>query len=251
MSTYSLAGRTALVTGGAGGLGAAIVRDLASLGATVVLADRDLAAAETVATRSVGLPGEVIVRQAELADDDAVLALCAELSERECSILVANAGVARVERFVASDPASWEEQYLVNQRGPMLLCHRLVPGMIERGWGRVVLVSSDGARAGSWGEAVYGATKSALFGFAKSLARETARSGVTVNVVCPGPLRTPMLERVGRESPSLVADLERAIPMRRLGEPEDVSGLIAFLVGDRASYVTGQVLSVSGGITMS
>ncbi|MFT4082545.1 MAG: SDR family NAD(P)-dependent oxidoreductase [Nocardioides sp.] len=243
-------GRTAVVTGGASGLGAAVVRELAALGADVVIADRDLAGAEALAARLAGLPGEVIARHVDIAEDDSVRTLCAELAERECSILVANAGITRVERFVTSDPASWEQLYRVNQRGPMLLAHRLVPGMVERGWGRVVLVSSDGARAGSWGEAVYSATKSALFGFAKSLARETARAGVTVNVVCPGPMRTPMLERVSAESPSLVADLERAIPMRRLGEPEDVAGVIAFLAGDGASYLTGQVVSVSGGITM-
>ncbi len=243
----SLAGRTAVVTGGGGGLGAAVVRDLVALGAEVVVADRDLPAAQRLAEE---LGSAVTARPVEITDEGSVLTLCAELVERGCSILVANAGITRVERFVDSEPSSWDELYLVNQRGPMLFAHALVPAMVERGWGRVVLISSDGARAGSWGEAVYGATKSALFGFAKSLARETARDGVTVNVVCPGPLRTPMLERVNGDSDDLIRRLERAVPMRRIGEPEDVSGLVAFLAGERSSYLTGQVLSVSGGITM-
>ncbi|HWU32958.1 MAG TPA: SDR family NAD(P)-dependent oxidoreductase [Marmoricola sp.] len=246
----TLAGQTAVVTGGAGGVGAAVVRELVALGARVVVADRDLAAAEALADALADVPGSAVARHVDVGDESSVRALCAELSDLGCSILVANAGVARVEKFVTSDPDGWDQLYRINQRGPMLFAHQLVPGMVERSFGRVILVSSDGARAGSWGEAVYGATKASLFGFAKSLARETAKAGVTVNVVCPGPLRTPMLERISAESPTLLADLERAIPMKRLGEPEDVASLIGFLAGPGASYMTGQVVSVSGGITM-
>lgn len=242
-----LEGEVALVTGGAGGIGRAVCEELSSLGARVVVADLDESGAVAVAA---ALGRDAVARALDLTDDESVAALAAEMAAMECSILVSAAGAARVQRFVDSDPATWDGLYRINQRAPMLLAHGLVGGMVERGHGRVVLISSDGARAGSWGETVYAATKSALFGFAKSLARETARHGVTVNVVCPGPTRTPMLDQVGGVDNELLARLERAVPMRRLGEPEDVAGAVAYLAGPGSAYVTGQVLSVSGGITM-
>jgi 2-hydroxycyclohexanecarboxyl-CoA dehydrogenase len=133
----------------------------------------------------------------------------------------------------------------------MLLTKLLLPGMIERGWGRLVFISSDGARAGSGGEGAYAATKAGLFGLAKTLAREAARAGVTSNVVCPGPTDTPMVRRVAEQHPALLDKLAKQIPLRRIGRPDDIAGLVAFLCTDRAAYITGQTLSVSGGITMS
>ncbi|NUR83237.1 MAG: SDR family oxidoreductase, partial [Nonomuraea sp.] len=131
-----------------------------------------------------------------------------------------------------------------------LMTKLLLPGMLARGWGRLVFVSSDGARAGSGGEGAYAATKAGLFGLAKTLAREAARGGVTSNVVCPGPTDTPMLRRVSEAEPGLVDKIAKGIPLRRLGTPADVSGLVAYLCTDRAAYITGQTLSVSGGVTM-
>lgn len=245
MRGLRLDGRTALVTGGAGGIGAAVCTDLASLGARVIVADLDGAAARTVAD---GLDG-ALAEAVDLADPESAGALAARVGAVD--VLVNNAGVSVVGPFVESDPADWERMWAVNLRAPMLLARALLPGMTAAGWGRLVFVSSDGARAGSGGEGAYAASKAGLFGLAKTLARETARHGVTSNVVCPGPTDTPMLRAVSGANPGLVDKLARGIPLRRLGEPEDVSGLVAYLCTDRAAYITGQTLSVSGGVTMS
>jgi 2-hydroxycyclohexanecarboxyl-CoA dehydrogenase len=240
----SLHGRVALVTGGAGGIGRATATLLHRLGAHVVVADRDIAGASEVAEE---LGSGADAAFVDLADESSTVELARDLGR--CDVLVSNAGIAQVDRLVDSDPSTWDELYVVNQRAPMLLTRALLPSMTSRGWGRLVYVSSDGARAGSWGESVYAATKASLFGFAKSVARETAQRGVTVNVVCPGPVRTPLLDRHSSDG-ELLGRLERAIPMRRIGEPTEVASLLAWLAGPESSYVTGQVLSVSGGITM-
>jgi len=244
MRGLRLDGRTALVTGGGGGIGAAICADLAALGARVAVADRDAGAARTVAERLDGAFAAAV----DLADPAAVADLAAGLGAVD--VLVSNAGISVVGPFADSDPADWERMWAVNLRAPMLLARALLPGMTAAGWGRLVFVSSDGARAGSGGEGAYAASKAGLFGLAKTLARETARYGVTSNVVCPGPTDTPMLRAVSDGNPGLVDKLARGIPLRRLGRPEDVSGLVAYLCTDRAEYITGQTLSVSGGVTM-
>ncbi|RJL26631.1 SDR family NAD(P)-dependent oxidoreductase [Bailinhaonella thermotolerans] len=236
-------GRTAVVTGGAGAIGAAICADLASLGARVIVADRDEPGAAKVAGEVGGTAARV-----DLADAADVERFCAGAGDVD--IVVHNAGVSVVEPFVDGDPAAWELMWRVNLRAPMLITRRLLPGMTGRGWGRLVFISSDGARAGSGGEGAYAATKAGLFGLAKTLAREAARGGVTSNVVCPGPTDTPMLRAISAQKPGLVDKLAKGIPLRRLGRPADVAGLVAYLCTDRAAYVTGQTLSVSGGITM-
>lgn len=246
MEGLRLDGRTAVVTGGAGAIGAAICADLAALGARVVVADVNEEGAAQVAGT---LPaGSGTARRVDLADPASIEAFCAHAGPVD--ILVNNAGVSIVEPFTEGDPAHWDLMWLVNLRAPMLMTKLLLPGMVGRGWGRLVFVSSDGARAGSGGEGAYAATKAGLFGLAKTLAREAARGRVTSNVVCPGPTDTPMLRRVDAEKPGLVDKIAKAIPLRRLGVPEDVAGLVAYLCTDRAAYVTGQTLSVSGGVTM-
>ncbi|WP_214322372.1 SDR family NAD(P)-dependent oxidoreductase [Nonomuraea sediminis] len=262
---WQLDGRRALVTGGAGGIGAAICADLVAQGAAVIVADLDGPGAAKVAGE-VGVHAPFVVdrggvawseqpehgtaeaRELDLSDPASIEGFCRDLGVVD--IVVHNAGVSVVEEFVASDPAHWDLMWQVNLRGPMLLTQLLLPGMIERGWGRLVFIASDGARAGSGGEGAYAATKSGLFGLAKSLAREVAKSGITSNVVCPGPTDTPMLRRVDEQNPGLVDKIARGIPLRRLGTPSDVSGLVAYLCSERASYITGQTLSVSGGVTM-
>ncbi|MFD0691376.1 SDR family NAD(P)-dependent oxidoreductase [Actinomadura fibrosa] len=239
----SLDGRTAVVTGGAGGIGRAICADLASLGARVVVADLDLEAAENVAKPLGGTATRV-----DLTDPDEIDAFTTGVGPVD--VLVHNAGVSIVEPFTESDPAAWDLMWRINLRAPMQLTRALLPGMTERGWGRLVFVSSDGARAGSGGEGAYAATKAGLFGLAKTLAREAARGGVTSNVVCPGPTDTPMVQQVAGRHPGLLDKLAKQIPLRRIGRPDDVAGLIAFLCTDRAGYITGQTVSVSGGITM-
>jgi 2-hydroxycyclohexanecarboxyl-CoA dehydrogenase len=251
MDGLSLQDRVAVVTGGAGALGSAIAVDLASLGARVVVADIDVAGAERVAA---SLPdGHGVAARVDLADDASIGAFAEAVARDQgrVDVLVNNAGITQVERFADSDPATWDRQWQVNLKAPMLLTQALVGGMVERRWGRVVFVSSDGARAGAGGEAVYTACKAGLFGFAKTLAREVARAEVTSNVVCPGPTDTPMTQAVRAEKPQLIEALVRSIPLRRLGQPEDVAATVAFLCSGRAGYVTGQTLSVSGGITMA
>ncbi|GAA3950055.1 3-oxoacyl-ACP reductase FabG [Actinomadura viridis] len=256
-----LAGRTAVVTGGAGGIGAAICADLAALGAGVVVADRDLAAAEEVAKTLNGTGHGTSAGQGASAGQGTCAAHRVELDDPadidrfaaavgRVDILVHNAGVSIVEPFVDSDPAHWDLMWRVNLRAPMQLTRALLPGMTGNGWGRLIFISSDGARAGSGGEGAYAATKSGLFGLAKTLAREAARAGVTSNVVCPGPTDTPMVRAVSEGHPGLLDRLAKQIPLRRIGRPDDIAGLVAFLCTDRAAYITGQTLSVSGGITM-
>ncbi|MEU6781142.1 SDR family NAD(P)-dependent oxidoreductase [Nonomuraea angiospora] len=244
MDGLRLDGRVAVVTGGAGAIGAAIATDLTALGAEVVVADVDLPNAEKVAS---GLPGA-----RALAVDLTSPASIGEFVDAvgPVDILVHNAGVSIVEPFTESDPANWDLMWQVNLRGPMLLTKLLLPGMAARGRGRLVFISSDGARAGSGGEGAYAATKAGLFGLAKTLAREAAKAHVTSNVVCPGPTDTPMLRRVSAAEPGLVDRIARGIPLRRLGTPADVAGLVSYLCTDRAAYITGQTLSVSGGVTM-
>ncbi|MEV0147650.1 MULTISPECIES: SDR family NAD(P)-dependent oxidoreductase [unclassified Nonomuraea] len=248
MEGLRLDGRTAVVTGGAGAIGAAIAGDLTALGARVVVADVDLEGAGKVAS---GL-ARAVPLGVDLAVPESVERFCLAVGDlgADVDILVNNAGVSIVEPFVESDPAAWELMWRVNLRGPMLMTKLLLPGMLTRGWGRLVFVSSDGARAGSGGEGAYAATKAGLFGLAKTLAREAARANVTSNVVCPGPTDTPMLRRVSAAEPGLVEKITRAVPLRRLGTPADVAGLVAYLCTDRAAYITGQTLSVSGGVTM-
>jgi len=246
MDGLSLDGRRAVVTGGAGALGSAICRDLAALGAEVVVADVDVDGATRVAAEVPG--GAAVAAAVDLADDAAIAAFAAD--QGPVDVLVNNAGITQVERFADSDPATWDRQWQVNLKAPMLLTQALVGGMVERRWGRVVFVSSDGARAGAGGEAVYSACKAGLLGFDKTLAREVARGEVTSNVVCPGPTDTPMMQRVEVEKPQMIEALLRQVPLRRLGTPDDVAATVAFLCSGRAGYLTGQTVSVSGGITM-
>ncbi|MCP2339618.1 SDR family NAD(P)-dependent oxidoreductase [Actinomadura rupiterrae] len=243
MDGLDLTGRTAVVTGGAGGIGRAVCADLASLGAHVVVADLDADAAGETAKALGGTAAHV-----DLADPASIDAFTGAVGPVD--ILVHNAGVSIVEPFTDSDPAHWDLMWKVNLRAPMQLTRALLPGMSARGHGRLVFVSSDGARAGSGGEGAYAATKSGLFGLAKTLAREAARGGVTSNIVCPGPTDTPMVRKVAEQHPDLLDKLARQIPLRRIGRPSDIAGIIAFLCTDRAAYITGQTISVSGGITM-
>jgi 2-hydroxycyclohexanecarboxyl-CoA dehydrogenase len=169
-------------------------------------------------------------------------------------ILVNNAGWDELRPFLETDENFWNNVIEVNFTGCLRLCHRVVPGMIERSWGRVINISSDAARVGSSLEAVYSGAKGGVISFTKTLARETARHGVTANAVCPGPTETPLLEGLvagsDRGSRAIEA-MRRAVPMRRLGKPEEVAAAVAFLASEQAGFITGQTLSVSGGLTMA
>ena len=247
MSGMSLVGYRALVTGAAGGIGSAIARDLDALGAAVLVADVNLERAKEVA-ESLGNAAAFAV---ELTDQDSIRSLAQwALSDGHVDVLVNCAGWDRIGRFVDSSPELWDRLIALNLRAPIQLTHALLPGMMERAWGRIVNISSDAGRVGSSGESVYSACKAGILGFTKTVARETARKGVTVNAVCPGPTDTPFLREVEEGAPHLMEALKKSIPIGRLGRPEDVSGAVAFLCSPRAEFITGQTLSVSGGLTM-
>jgi 2-hydroxycyclohexanecarboxyl-CoA dehydrogenase len=243
--------RIALVTGGARGIGRAIVQTLAEDGHRLVVADiLDDAAAETAAAVG-GLAVHLDVT------DSASVDRATSQAERQLgpiSILVNNAGWDQFRPFLETEEAFWERVIEINFKGCLRTCHRVVPGMIERGYGRLVNIGSDAARVGSSLEAVYSGAKGAVVSFTKTLAREIARHGLTANTVCPGPTETPMLAQMlgtGDQTARTIEALRRAVPMRRLAQPQDIGGAVAFLASDRAAFITGQTLSVSGGLTMA
>jgi len=250
-----LSGKTAIVTGAASGIGRAIALRLAAEGCPVGVFDRDGPGAEAAAAGIAAAGGRAWAHRVDIADGAAVRAAVAawEAEAGGTEILVNCAGWDRVIPFLETEPAFWEQVIAINLYGPLHLHHAVLPGMVARGRGRVVNIASDAGRVGSSGEAVYAACKGGLIAFTKTLARELARHNIQLNTVCPGPTDTPLLAAVAEGSadgPRIVDGLRRAIPMRRLGRPEDYPGLVAFLASDDAAFITGQTISVSGGLTM-
>lgn len=245
-------GRTALVTGGGGGIGGATCRRLAAEGARVIVADRDAQSAEATA-RAIGEDGgQAQAAACDITDRAQVDAAIARAGQVD--ILINNAGWDVFKPFTKTVPGEWDRLIAINLVGALNMHHAVLPQMVERRAGRIVNVASDAARVGSSGEAVYAACKGGLVALSKTLAREHARHGITVNVVCPGPTDTALFEgfKQGAGDPDkLVAAFTRAIPLGRIGQPDDLPGAIAFFASDDAAYVTGQVLSVSGGLTMA
>lgn len=243
-------GRTALVTGGGGGIGSAASEALARRGFRVVVADLDLDAATAVARSCDGLSLSI-----DVTDPGSVARAVARVHDvlGAVDVLVNCVGWDRLRPFVETDEAFTARVLDVNLVGPLRVVRAVLPGMLELGWGRVVNVASDAGKVGSSLESVYAAAKGGLIAFTKALAREVATRGITANAVCPGPTDTPLLRGLAAEDARgnrLVDALRRAIPAGRIGRPEEVAALIAFLVTDEAGYVTGQALSVSGGLTM-
>ena len=246
-----LQGRRTLITGAASGIGLATVRRLASEGAVLGILDIDGDGADRVARELRATGAEALSFTVDIVDASAVATAVAsfEAEAGPVEALINNAGWDIAGNFVESDPAIWRKVIDINLYGPLNLTRAVLPGMIERGAGRIVSLASDAGRVGSSGEAVYAACKGGIISFSKSVAREVARHGITLNVVSPGPSDTPLFARFD-ESGKLAGALQRAIPMRRLGQPEDYPGIIAFLISDDASFITGQTVSVSGGLTM-
>lgn len=234
--------RVAVVTGGGGGIGSAIVEALVAAGARVAVWDLD-------PPRS----GDALGVAADITDRAGVEAAAAETEAAlgRVQILVNNAGIDIVAPFLDSTEEEWQRIAAVNFFGTVRCCHVLAPAMVERSYGRIVNVASDAGRVGSTGEAVYSGTKGGVIAFSKSLARELAPAGVTVNSVCPGPTDTPLLDQVAQVSQKLYDGLARAVPMRRIARPADIAPAVAFLASEQAGYITGQTLSVSGGLTMA
>jgi 2-hydroxycyclohexanecarboxyl-CoA dehydrogenase len=243
--------RTALVTGGARGIGRAIVEALATDGHRVAVADILDDAAQETAEAVKGLAVRLDVTDSASVDE-AITRAERELGPIE--ILVNNAGWDDFKPFLETDEAFWDEVIEINFKGCMRVCHRVAPGMVARGGGRIVNIGSDAARVGSSLEAPYSGAKGAIVSFTKTLARELARHGITANTVCPGPTETAMLQKMldaGGDAARTVEALKRAVPMRRLARPDDIAAAVAFLAGERAGFITGQTLSVSGGLTMA
>ena len=239
-------GRSVIVTGGASGIGRATVLLLVREGAQVYIGDIDEAGGRETAAAANGAAEFLPL---DLADPASIEAFTAAVHTRAGRVdgLVNGAGWDRIQPFIENPPEMWESLIAINLMGAIRLTRAVLPPMIEAQAGKIVNISSDAGRVGSTGETVYAAAKGGLIAFTKSLAREMARHKLNVNCVCPGPTDTPLFRR----QPERMQDaLTRAIPFRRVAQPEDIAEAVMFFVGPRSDYITGQVLSVSGGLTM-
>ena len=251
------AGKVVIITGAGGGIGGATARRFAAEGARVAILDRDLAAAERVAADIVAAGGQARAIACDITQRDQVDAAVAATIAAfgPVDVLVNNAGWDVFAPFLKTQPAQWDKLIAINLVGALHLQHAVLPGMVERrAGGRIVNIASDAARVGSSGEAVYAACKGGIVAFSKTLAREHARHGITVNVVCPGPTDTALFAdyKQGAGNPEKLEEaFRRSIPLGRIGQPDDLPGAVLFFASDDAAYVTGQVLSVSGGLTMN
>ena len=238
-------GGIAVVTGAAGGIGSAICRRMAAGGYRVAATDLQVDQCQALARELNGSAHAL-----DVTDAAASAALAAELGE--VAVVVNNAGWDRFMPFLETTPELWEKLLRINLFGQIAVAHAFARGMAERGHGVIVNVSSDAGKVGSTGETVYAAAKGGVITFTRSLARELARHGVRVNCVCPGPTDTPFLDVFQSEGGQKVVEaMTRAVPMRRLAQPDEIAAAVAFLASDDARFITGQALSVSGGLTMS
>jgi 2-hydroxycyclohexanecarboxyl-CoA dehydrogenase len=246
--TLDLDGQIAIVTGAASGIGRAIAITLAEAGATVAAADRNTDGVRDTVAR---IGGAGTAHTADLTDPAAIHGLRDDVlaAHRAPDVLVNAAGWDRIEPFMDNDDQLWQDLTAINLLGPVRVSHAFLDAIIAADTpARIVNIASDAGRVGSSGETVYAGTKGGVIAFTKSLARELARHHINVNCVCPGPTDTPLLDTMPER---LREGLEKAIPFRRLARPEEVADAVAFFASDRARYVTGQVLSVSGGLTMA
>jgi 2-hydroxycyclohexanecarboxyl-CoA dehydrogenase len=248
--------KTVVVTGGGGGIGGATCRRFAREGAKVAVYDMNLEAAEKVASGIRDEGGQAQAFRCDITDrasvDKAVEAT--QQNVGPIDVLVNNAGWDVFKPFTKTEPAQWDKLIAINLTGALHMHHAVLPGMAARKAGRIVNIASDAARVGSSGEAVYAACKGGLVAFSKTIAREHARHGITVNVVCPGPTDTALFAdyKEGAGNPEkLMEAFTRSIPLGRIGQPDDLPGAILFFASEDAAFVTGQVLSVSGGLTMN
>ena len=251
-----LQNKTVIVTGGGGGIGGATCRRFGEAGSRVAVFDINLESAAKTAADITQAGGVAQAFRCDITDHEGVKAgvAAAEAALGPISILVNNAGWDIFRLFKDTTPDDWQKLIAINLTGALNMHHAVLPGMLERRHGRIVNIASDAARVGSSGEAVYAACKAGLVGFSKTIAREHARHGITVNVVCPGATNTALFAdyKKGAGNPEKLEEaFRRATPMGRIGEPEDLPGAILFFASDDAAYVTGQVLSVSGGLTMA
>jgi 2-hydroxycyclohexanecarboxyl-CoA dehydrogenase len=247
--------KVAIITGAAGGIGRSLVQRFLEEGARVAALDLNQAGLDELKGQFSQYASQLTTAQLDITDHDAVAKAVQKIHAdlKQIDILVNNAGWDVAEQFVNTTPELWDKLIAINLKGPLSLQHAVVPFMVAAGGGKIVNIASDAGRVGSSGESVYSACKGGIIAFSKTLARETARSNVRVNVVCPGPTDTALLQSFtggGEFGQKIYDGLKRAIPLKRLGQPEDIPGAVAFLSSDDANFITGQVISVSGGLTM-
>lgn len=250
-----LKGKVVVITGGGGGIGTATCLRFAAEGARVVVCDINLAAAEAVVAQIAAQGGEALALAVDLTDFAATGAAVEQIEAGfgAIDVLVNNVGWDLFVPFLKSEPSFWSKIIDINLRGVLNITHPVVARMQARKSGRVVSIGSDAGRVGSSGEAVYAACKAGVIAFSKTMAREHARAGITFNVVCPGVTETAMLESfmdASGNKEKLRDAFTKAVPMGRMGRPDDLPGAILFFASDDAGFVTGQVISVSGGLTM-
>lgn len=248
-----LAGKRVIITGGASGIGRSIALRFAEEESDVIIFDANGPGAEETVGMIEAAGGNASAIAVDITDRAQIdRAVKAVEDSGPIDVLVNNAGWDRMETFLETDVDLWKKVIDINLYGPLHMHHAVLPGMIKNGGGRVINISSDAGRVGSSGEAVYSACKGGIISFSKTVARELARAGIQVNVVCPGPTDTPLFAAVavGDKGAKIAEGLKRAIPMRRLAEPSDFPGIVCFLASDDAGFITGQTISVSGGLTM-
>jgi 2-hydroxycyclohexanecarboxyl-CoA dehydrogenase len=247
--------RVAFVSGGGRGIGRAIAIELARTGHAVAIGDLRLPQARDTAGVIEAHGERALALELDVTDSASVASAVSAAAESlaPIDVLVNNAGWDELRPFLETDEPFWDRIIEVNYKGCLRMTKAVLPGMVERNWGRIVNIGSDAGRVGSSLESVYSGAKGAMIAFTKTIARETARNGVTANSVCPGPTETPMLAEItgGEQGAKVIEAMRRAVPMKRLGRPEDVAAAVAFFASEQAGFITGQTLSVSGGLTMS
>jgi 2-hydroxycyclohexanecarboxyl-CoA dehydrogenase len=251
-----LSGKSAIVTGAGSGIGRAIALRLGAEGVVVGVFDINASGASETAAAIERAGSKAIALTCDITDYSAVTAAVTRFEGaigRGTDILVNNAGWDTPIPFLKTDEAFWKKVTAINWFGPLHVTHAVAQGMAARKAGRIVNIASDAGRVGSSGEVVYSGCKGATIAFAKALARELARSNVTINTVCPGPTATPAMDAFvgsGEAGQKIRDAMVRAVPLGRIGEPDDYPGLVAFLASDDAAFITGQTISVSGGLSM-
>ncbi len=244
--------RVAIVTGACRGIGEATARVFAGEGARVVVADLDFSSAAGVAGEISGAGGEALAVKVDVSEKKSVEAMVRVVLDRfgRVDVLVNNAGWDKIEPFMESTEDTWERIIAINLRGCLNCCRAVLPVMISSGYGKIVNIGSDAGRVGSSGEAVYSAAKGGVIAFTKTLSREMSRHGINVNCVAPGPTDTQLFAEVAAANPKIAEAMVKKIPLKRLARPRDIANAVLFLASGEADYITGQTLSVNGGLNM-
>jgi len=243
-------GQTVIVTGGASGIGKATAFLLAREGARVFIGDIDEAGGLAVASDAATERLAIEYLPLDLADPPSISVFAAAIHHRVERVegLVNGAGWDQIQPFLENPPEMWDRVIAINLMGAVRLTRSVLPPMVTARAGKIGNISSDAGRVGSMGETVYAAAKGGLIAFTKSLARELARYQININCVCPGPTDTPLFQR---QPERMKEALTRAIPFRRIAQPIEIANAVLFFLSRRSDYITGQVLSVSGGLTMA